>query len=111
VKTPAKPEARIVSEVCSLCGIDWHLHGPEPTTDTCISLLAAEVARLRAQLAARPIGYPLPYPVPAVPPWRPWGPYWQTTWNTVSGPRTPMFAPNTPTSGNWTPRPVAALGQ
>ena len=65
-----KPEPRVVSEVCSLCGLDWELHGKEPTTETCIELLLAEVRSLNAQLASRPyarpwpVPYPQPYPVP-----------------------------------------------
>jgi hypothetical protein len=78
----AKPKPKVVSEICSLCGLDWKLHGKEPTTETCIGLLAAEVRRLEAALAVRPLTYPVPYPAPypvpyyprpyPVSPWR-WG--------------------------------------
>jgi hypothetical protein len=94
-----KPEPKIVSEVCSLCGLDWKRHGKSPTTETCIGLLLDEVRALNARLAHQPIFKPLPYPVPYV---RPYQPFWQTTWgnqyqytsNTTS--RTPQIASFTP---------------
>lgn len=79
---PRKPTPRVVSQVCSLCGLDWDLHGTAPTAETCIKLLLDEVSSLNAQLATRPYSRPLPY-VPVTPwpvtPWRPYWPTWYTT--------------------------------
>lgn len=63
--TDVKPEPRVTSRVCSLCGLDWKRHGKAPTTETCIQLLLGEVRALNAQLAHRPaiITIPRPYPV------------------------------------------------
>ncbi len=75
----AAPEPVIVSEVCSLCGLDWKRHGKKPTSEKCVELLLDEVRRLNAQLAHRPIVRPYlpqPYPVPI----RPYYPWWQSTW-------------------------------
>lgn len=77
----AKPEPRIVSEVCSLCGLDWKRHGKNPTAEKCVSLLLDEVRSLNARLATRPFAYPLPYPQPVPYNPRPWVyPWWQKTW-------------------------------
>ena len=78
-KTAAQPMPKVVTEVCSLCGLDWNRHGTNPTSEKCISLLLDEVRSLNARLAVRPAipyTYPLPYPVPYTP-LRPW---WQQTW-------------------------------
>lgn len=93
-----KPQPRVTARVCSLCGLDWKLHGKSPTTETCIDLLLAEVRSLNAQLAVRPYARPLPYPVPYPKPYpvypRPWYPWWSTTavpYNT-SGSYTPAVS-------------------
>jgi hypothetical protein len=65
----AKPEAVPVNTICSVCGLPWHDHGEDPTTDDCIRLLKAELAR-------RPLTVPVPHPYPVpVYPKRPW--YWE----------------------------------
>jgi hypothetical protein len=75
----AKPQPRVITEVCSLCGLDWKRHGKEPTSDKCIELLLQEVRSLNAQLASRPYVQPIPYPLPYLP--RPYPrPWWQQTW-------------------------------
>jgi hypothetical protein len=93
-----KPQPRVTARVCSLCGLEWELHGTKPTTETCIELLLAEVRSLNAQLAVRPYArpYPVPRPYPVYP--RPWpiSPYWQTTWSNTSGTGTPAISPNQP---------------
>jgi hypothetical protein len=63
-KIPAKPEPVPVTTICSVCGLSWHDHGKDPTTDDCIRLLKAELAK---KLQTVPVPYP--YPV------RPW--YWE----------------------------------
>jgi hypothetical protein len=99
---PRKPTPKVVSEVCSLCGLDWSLHGANPTTETCIGLLLDEVRSLNARLAVRPISYPQPLPVI---PWqpRPWpyGPRWGSA--SQSG-----LQGNLPRSSNAVPRPLNA---
>lgn len=95
----AKPTARVVSEVCSLCGLDWKLHGKDPTAETCVSLLLDEVRSLNSQLAHRPLVRPLPYPVPA---WtRPyWGPFYSISAQSSTA-QLPQYGQvyNTPASG------------
>lgn len=58
-----KPEARVVSEVCSMCGLDWARHGAKPTTETCIRLLASDLAAANERANRVPYSYPVPYPV------------------------------------------------
>lgn len=67
-KSPTKPEPIAVTTICSVCGLLWLDHGEDPTTDDCIRLLKAELAK-------KPITIPSPYPVR---PSRPW--YWEE-WN------------------------------
>jgi hypothetical protein len=69
-KKTQTPEPIAVSTICSVCGLSWHDHGKDPTTDDCIRLLKAELAK-------RPITVPVPqpYPVPYRPYTRPW--YWE----------------------------------
>lgn len=69
-----KPRAKVVAQVCTLCGLDWELHGPDPDAAGCVKLLLDEVARLRLTQLTRPavIGYPVPvkpWPVPYYPQW------------------------------------------
>ncbi|MGH2835771.1 MAG: hypothetical protein ACRDUT_00020 [Mycobacterium sp.] len=45
----SKPTPVVVSEVCSLCGLDWRRHGKNQTSEKCIELLLAEVRALNAQ--------------------------------------------------------------
>lgn len=73
-----KPSPRVVSEVCSVCGLDWKQHGKAPTLETCVRLLLDEVRAKDAALARRPVVIDRPYPV--YPPLRPAWPYWYTTW-------------------------------
>ncbi len=85
-----KPKPKVVSEVCTLCGLDWKLHGTEPTAETCVKLLLDEVRSLNSQLAHRPlfrpypytipVGIPQPYPVPYHP-----HPHWPVWYRTTSG--------------------------
>jgi len=65
-KTPQKPEPVAVTTICSVCGLSWHDHGKDPTTEDCIRLL-------KAALASKPISVPQPYAVPVRP--YPW--YWE----------------------------------
>lgn len=82
-----KPTARVVSEVCSLCGLDWKRHGDAPTVETCVELLLAEVRALNAQVAHRPTPaiFP-PVVLPLVPhlPFRPLSP-WMTKQHPLGG--------------------------
>lgn len=98
-----KPQPRVVSEVCSLCGLDWKRHGKTPTTETCIELLLDEVRSLNARIAAQPISRPYPYPVPYPQPYPvpryPWSPWWGTTRITYG----------TTSSGLYTPASSSAL--
>lgn len=93
----AKPEPKIVSEVCSLCGLDWDLHGKNPTSEVCVKLLLDEVSSLNARLAHRPISYHIPYPAPYPVYPRPYYPHWySTTWGgnsnlSVSGNQTASY--------------------
>jgi len=103
----ATPKPRVVSEVCSLCGLDWKLHGKKPTTETCIKLLLDEVSALNAQLAVRrPYSFPVPYPQPYPVPIRPWYPYWSGTYlSNISGGQTQInYASHTPQVSNATPK-------
>lgn len=72
---PKRPTARVVAEVCSLCGLDWRRHGTNPTTDTCIRLLKADLA---AASAPRPIPYVQPIPYPMIT----YRPYYVQQWST-----------------------------
>lgn len=65
--TDVKPEPRVTSRVCSLCGLDWKRHGKAPTTETCIKLLRGEVRALNSQLPHRPAIVTIPRPYPAYP--------------------------------------------
>lgn len=56
-----KPHPIVVSQVCSLCGLDWPRHGDSPTGKTCIDLLKADLQTARVQLAHRPFVQPIPY--------------------------------------------------
>jgi hypothetical protein len=42
-----KPEPKVTKRVCTLCGLDWGLHGAKPTVETCVELLKAELAKRR----------------------------------------------------------------
>lgn len=75
-KAAAAPSPVPVVTVCSVCGLDWASHGADPTTEDCIRLLKAELARRPVTV---PIPMPTPYPVPwgeRWPPWRRGGPIW-----------------------------------
>src|SRR5512146_1474932 len=68
-KKAATPEPVAVTTICSVCGLPWLDHGKTPTTEDCIRLLKAELAK-------RPIQVPIPQPYPfPVRPARPW--YWE----------------------------------
>lgn len=64
-----KPAPVVVQTQCSICGLDWNRHlsrGEDPTLETCVKLLKAEVETLRQ----RPVysgfngsGFTLPYNV------------------------------------------------
>lgn len=43
-----KPIAIPTAHKCSVCDLDWQLHGEHPSLDQCVELLKAEVKRLRA---------------------------------------------------------------
>jgi len=106
---PVTPQPRVVSEVCSLCGLDWKRHGKQPTTETCIELLLAEVRSLNAALAVRPVSIPAPYPVPyprpyPVPYW-PQSPWWGTSRITYGNTSSGLY---TPASSSAAPRAIAA---
>lgn len=77
-KKNTKPEPVVVSTLCSECGLDWGLHGEEPTTDDCIRLLKAELSRKRLRFTPMPKMIPYPYTPPYTPPIYP-NPYaeWQ----------------------------------
>lgn len=79
-KPAAVPKPKIVSQVCSVCGLDWELHGEEPTTETCVKLLLDEVAVANKALAASRNIYP---PV-IVQPYRTYYPQWYTQWGGLS---------------------------
>lgn len=102
-----KPTPRVVTEVCDLCGLDWRLHGDNPTTETCIKLLAAEVRRLESQLALRPISFPVPYPQPYPVP-RPWPYYPRPIWTTIGNTSSSASGNYTPALSNITPRALTA---
>lgn len=44
-----KPAPRTVSEVCTVCGLDWKRHGTNPSIEKCVTLLVAEVQSLRVR--------------------------------------------------------------
>lgn len=69
-----KPKPVVTATICSECGLDWDLHGENPTQSDCIRLLKTE-------LAMRPttITYPV-YPYI-----QPYKPYW---WHTYGTPNT-----------------------
>lgn len=75
----AKPTPVVVTEVCSMCGLDWQRHGDKPTTEDCIRLLKAE-------LASRPVAVPFTV--------RPWWDYPQVTW---TSPTTTVYSTKTHT--------------
>lgn len=39
------PKPVVVKTICSMCDLDWEDHGDNPTTEDCIRLLKAEVAK------------------------------------------------------------------
>ena len=63
-----KPKPVVVETICSECGMDWDLHGENPTTSDCIRLLRAELAIRPRSITIQP--YVQPYS-PAIYPW--WG--------------------------------------
>lgn len=85
---PAKPTPVAVTTVCSMCGLDWHAHGEDPTTEDCIRLLRAELAR-------RPVtvSFPAPYVQRPIYPW-PQPVIWSSTTNAPNQ-ATPRLAPGT----------------
>ena len=106
-----QPKPVIVSQVCSMCGLDWERHGEKPTTEDCIRLLKAE-------LASRPVTITIPsvYPYPVVPGAAPY-PWWYTIWNGNSNTLNDghsVICTNTtssvlaPALASSTPEPVAA---
>jgi hypothetical protein len=104
---PAKPQPRVVSEVCTLCGLDWKRHGEKPTSEDCVKLLLEEVRALQGQLASCPYLQPyiVPQPIPVYP--RPWPlPWWQSTWGNTysytanSTARTPQLSTMSLSSGS-----------
>lgn len=86
--TRKKPTPVAVTTICSVCGLDWTLHGEDATTDDCIKLLKAELAK---RPAVRPYAYPMPV-YPYGEPLRPYrgteSPVWTT--NETSRFRTPL---------------------
>lgn len=44
---PIKPEPISKHSVCSACDQPWDAHGDEPTLETCVKLLKAELAKPR----------------------------------------------------------------
>lgn len=42
-----KPEPKHVVTVCSVCELPWEDHGEDPTLETCVGLLAAELKKPR----------------------------------------------------------------
>ena len=104
----SKPTPVVVTEVCSLCGLDWRRHGKNPTSEKCIELLLAEVRALNAQLAVRPISYPVPYPQPYPVPY-PVRPVWPSypMWRTTGQPYS-STASNMPTLSSTAPRAISA---
>lgn len=74
--TITKPEPVITHTLCSECGLDWALHGDDPTTDDCIRLLKAELYRER--LRATPQPYPVRIPFHPLFPYG--GPYSEPRW-------------------------------
>lgn len=44
----AKPKPVPTDLECSLCGLPWDDHGENPTAETCIALLRAELAKVPA---------------------------------------------------------------
>lgn len=75
-----EPHPIVVSQVCSLCGLDWPRHGDSPTGKTCIDLLKADLQTARVQLAHRPFVQPIPYaPYPHIPWGRQLGSGWAGT--------------------------------
>ena len=75
-KRPKKPSPVPVQTVCAVCGLDWKAHGDDPTTDDCIRLLKAEVAKGPVTVPY----YPYPYVIRETPapyiesPYRPYKP-------------------------------------
>lgn len=49
-KKTSKPQPVATVTVCSICELDWDLHGENPTTDDCIRLLKSELATVQAEL-------------------------------------------------------------
>jgi hypothetical protein len=90
------PQPIAVTTICSVCGLGWELHGPDPTTDDCIKLLKAELAR-RPIVINRPYTVPVPAPYPVPYPVRPWGPVWYGTGTQVTCQNTsPQISYHTP---------------
>lgn len=78
------PEPIALTTICSVCGLSWSDHGETPTTDDCIRLL-------KAALAKKPTTIPQPYPVPTPyrPYVRPW--YWEEWYNKGYKPYGPIY--------------------
>lgn len=87
------PAPVVVTTVCSMCGLDWERHGADPTTEDCIRLLKAELARRPVTIPVmQPVPYPQPYPVPRWP--YPRGPIWSSHSPTITrGTNTIRHAP------------------
>lgn len=58
VKKTLKPEPVSVETQCSVCGLDWKLHGKTPTLEDCIRVLKAELSKR----ALYPTVVPNPFP-------------------------------------------------
>jgi hypothetical protein len=72
-KRPKKPEPISKHIVCSTCGLSWEAHGKEPTLETCVELLKAEVVK---RLVYQPSTTSSAVTVK---------PYWLNTWGSYTG--------------------------
>jgi hypothetical protein len=93
-----KPEPVAVETICSVCGIDWGLHGESPTTDDCINLLKSALEYEQSRRVT-PIYVERHVAPPIQQPWYPSGPYWYNSPSTTD----PRWDVNTITcdSSTW----------
>lgn len=55
--TELKPTPKHIVTVCSICELPWQNHGEDPTLETCVRLLAAELKKRSTPGWVTPTGY------------------------------------------------------
>lgn len=68
---PPVPQPVVTAQKCSICELDWSLHGVDPTVLDCIRLLKARIPSVTINVPiVRPYVAPwYPVPIPVYPNW------------------------------------------